>query len=58
MAVIKIKNLVVPGSDLFSDLESYLNELTEDELGNALGGFKAPSLTYCVQPITYPWSWF
>jgi hypothetical protein len=33
MAVIKIKDLGAPGSMLFSDSESYLNELTEDELG-------------------------
>jgi hypothetical protein len=58
MAVIKIKDLGAPGSALFSDSESYLNELTEDELGGASGGLftitKPPSLTLCFPPI---WTW-
>jgi hypothetical protein len=58
MAAIKIKDLGAPGSILFSDSESYLNELTEDELGGASGGFlKPPSLTLCFPPITIRTIW-
>jgi hypothetical protein len=61
MAVIKIKDLGAPGSMLFSDSESYLSELTEDELGVA-GGMvgKRASLSISISvslTVTYSWSW-
>ncbi|QLE39978.1 type A2 lantipeptide [Nostoc sp. C052] len=61
MATIKINNLNAAGSDLLNDSESYLNELTEQELENMLGGggwsFKwAKTITgfpMCVSIIWY-----
>lgn len=38
MASIAISNLRSTGSELFLDSESFLNELTEQELGNVIGG--------------------
>ena len=38
MATIKINNLSSNGSELLLDSDSYLNELTDDELGMASGG--------------------
>ena len=55
MAVIKIKDLGAPGSMLFSDSETYLNELTEDELG-ASGGLLTVSLSVSLT-VTYSLSW-
>jgi hypothetical protein len=48
MAVIKIKDLGAPGSALFSDSETYLNELTEDELGGVSGGLLSLTLTITI----------
>ncbi len=39
MATIKISDLHPTGADLFQDSENYLNELTNDELDLAQGGF-------------------
>jgi hypothetical protein len=55
MAVIKIKDIGAPGSMLFSDSETYLNELTEDELG-ASGGFLTLTVTVTIT-VTYSLSW-
>ncbi|QLE39980.1 class IIb bacteriocin, lactobin A/cerein 7B family [Nostoc sp. C052] len=38
MATIKINNLNAAGSDLFNDSESYLNELTNEEVTSINGG--------------------
>lgn len=38
MATIQISNLRPTGSELFGDSESYLNELTNDELTMTHGG--------------------
>ena len=38
MATIKISDLHSAGSELFMDSESYLNELTNEELNMAYGG--------------------
>jgi len=38
MATIKLSNLHTAGSELFMDSESYLNELTNEELNIAHGG--------------------
>lgn len=58
MASIKIHDLSPVGSALFQDSESFLNELTDEELG-ARGG-QAASLTVTVSvtlSVTYSWSW-
>ena len=39
MATIAISDLNTPGLDLFQDSESFLNELTEDELNMTRGGW-------------------
>ena len=39
MANIDISDLCPAGADLFLDSESYLNDLTEGEMTNTLGGF-------------------
>ncbi len=57
MAIIKIKDLGAPGSALFSDSESYLNELTEDEL-DVSGGVQATSISVTVTvSYSYSWTW-
>jgi hypothetical protein len=38
MSTINIYDLHPAGSDLFSDSESYMNEMSEGELTNVLGG--------------------
>ena len=38
MAVISISNLNVAGSDLFMDSESFMSDLTEQELAGTNGG--------------------
>jgi len=48
MATIKISDLHSAGSELFMDSESYLNELTNEELNMAHGG----STQVCVTLIT------
>jgi hypothetical protein len=55
MSVIKIKDLGAPGSVLFSDSETYLNELTEDEL-SASGGLQSVTVTVTVT-VTVSWTW-
>jgi hypothetical protein len=42
MADIKITN--IPGSDLLVDSESFLQELTNDEIINTHGGFSSVSI--------------
>lgn len=44
MATIQISNLSATGAELFGDSESYLNELTNEEM-NLTGGFF--SSVYC-----------
>ena len=39
MAAIKITELHPAGSELFQDSESFLNELTDDEMGSIEGGW-------------------
>ncbi|MDV2996884.1 MAG: hypothetical protein N4J56_006589 [Chroococcidiopsis sp. SAG 2025] len=48
MANIEISNLHPAGSNLFSDSESYMMDLSEDELNTTSGGFVTPFST----PIT------
>ncbi|MFK0734493.1 MAG: hypothetical protein ACIWVG_25645 [Gloeotrichia echinulata HAB0833] len=47
MATIKIDNLSVTGSELFSDSESYLDQLIEVSEGDALS----------IKGGTRPWWW-
>ena len=47
MAVISISNLSVAGSDLFMDSESFMNDLTEQELTGTNGGL-SPVVIYTV----------
>ncbi|WP_287275472.1 MULTISPECIES: hypothetical protein [unclassified Okeania] len=42
MANINISDLNPAGADLFLDSESYLNDLTEGEMTNTLGGIRRP----------------
>jgi hypothetical protein len=44
MATIKIADLSPVGSEFFADCESYLNELTDDELNMTQGG----STPFCL----------
>jgi hypothetical protein len=48
MATIKIVDLSPVGSEFFTDSESYLNELTNDELNMTQGG----STPLCVTVVT------
>jgi hypothetical protein len=44
MANMTISDLRPAGSDLFADSENFLQELTEQEIGNVLGGVLADTL--------------
>lgn len=46
MANLKISDLQPTGYDLFSDSESYMMDLSEDELNTTHGGFLIPALTF------------
>ncbi|NJL42746.1 MAG: hypothetical protein HC935_03980 [Pseudanabaena sp. SU_2_4] len=48
MATINIQDLKVVGSNLFSDEENYLNELTADELDITIGRFSPVVYTLAV----------
>jgi lactobin A/cerein 7B family class IIb bacteriocin len=54
MAVISISNLNVAGSDLFMDSESFMSDLTEQELAGTNGGL-SPILVMTV--LVNSW-WF
>ncbi|MBC1236968.1 hypothetical protein VF14_33345 [Nostoc linckia z18] len=57
MATIKIHDLSPAGSDLFQDSESFLNELTDEELG-VHGGRALASVSISVTvTVTYSWTW-
>ncbi|WAN69731.1 hypothetical protein BJP36_37200 [Moorena producens JHB] len=51
MANIQISNLRPAGADLFLDSESYMHDLTEQEMMNTLGGVKVEILwtALCVE---------
>jgi hypothetical protein len=58
MAVIKIKDIGAPGSMLFSDSETYLNELTEDELSVSGGwGLTRPISIIWTRTRTRTWTY-
>jgi hypothetical protein len=50
MADIKIKDLRPAGSDFFADNESYLSELSEDEL-SIMGGQQVASLSLFIDQL-------
>jgi len=52
MATIKINNLNTAGSDLFNDSESFLNELTEQEVNMTNGGI-SPVIVISVSVSVY-----
>ncbi|MDZ8241874.1 MAG: hypothetical protein RMZ69_32855 [Nostoc sp. ChiQUE01a] len=57
MATIKIHDLSPAGSELFHDSESFLNELTDEELG-VNGGRALASVSISVTvTVTYSWTW-
>jgi len=51
MANINISNLRPAGADLFLDSESYLHDLTEQEMVDTLGGWKIEILWtgFCIE---------
>jgi hypothetical protein len=59
MAVISISNLRSTGADLFDSSESYLQELTDIELENTVGGISPAytliplygALSFCVYQL-------
>ncbi len=54
MANINISDLRPAGADLFLDTESYLNDLTEGEMTNTLGGIHHHTCSCsCVCCCTY-----
>ncbi|MBD2676198.1 MULTISPECIES: hypothetical protein [Nostoc] len=55
MATIKIHDLSPAGSELFQDSESFLNELTDEELG-VHGGLRIASVTVTVT-VSWTWTW-
>lgn len=55
MAAIKISDLAPAGSELFMDSESYLNELTNDEINMVSGGVKGISIHISEGILTYAW---
>ena len=48
MASITICDLRPAGTDLFQDSESFLHELTEQEVGNVLGGVYESDGSGCI----------
>ena len=48
MATIKILNLHTTGTELFSDSESYMNELGDNELNNTNGGIRLHTTTHML----------
>ena len=52
MANINISDLRPAGADLFLDSESYLNDLTEGEMINTLGG---GSFMFCNGSLLFCW---
>lgn len=58
MANIKISDLQFSGSELFSDRESFMNDLTENEL-EIVGGYQVYRLPIKLPLTTHPLpTWF
>lgn len=56
MSSIKVNDLSPAGSELFQDDESFMNELTNDELGSVQGGLLSLTLTLTVT-VSWTWTW-
>ncbi|MEH2361989.1 hypothetical protein [Nostoc sp.] len=54
MAIITIDNLSVTGSELFSDSESYLDQLSESDTLSIQGGISIIIITKTTTPTTSP----
>jgi len=54
MATIKIADLNAVGSEFFTDSESYLNELTDDELNMTQGGLTIILITVATYFLLKP----
>ena len=54
MATIKITNLYSTGSELFQDSETYLNDLTNEEINLTGGLIFTRSTPFCPPWITLP----
>jgi len=52
MANIKVNDIKSAGSDLFSDSESYLTELSETELNTTTGGSLLSAILFITRRIT------
>ncbi|MBW4570961.1 MAG: hypothetical protein KME31_23945 [Tolypothrix carrinoi HA7290-LM1] len=59
MATIKINNLNAAGSELFSDSESFLNDLTENEIENLIGAgwYIRFSVNNRGIQVCFSWAW-
>lgn len=57
MASIKIYDLGSAGSELFQDSESFLNELTDEELGTVEGGTSITVSVSLSWSVTVSWTW-
>jgi len=57
MASIKIHDLGPAGSALFQDSESFLNELTDEEIGTVEGGTSITVTVSATWSVTWSWSW-
>jgi hypothetical protein len=53
MAKINVSNLHPVGSDLFSDSENYISELSDNELGTINGGFSMFCTVTVPPPLTF-----
>jgi bacteriocin-like protein len=57
MATIKIDNLIPTGAELFFDSESFMEELSNDELMAVLGGVSKPEIkplyNECTDIVSY-----
>ena len=49
MAKIKVKDIKPTGADLFDDSESFMNELSNDELEQAMGGRSIIGPVFSIQ---------
>lgn len=55
MSSIKVNDLNPAGSELFQDYESFMNELTNEELGSVQGGFSVTVTGTILR--TWTWAW-
>jgi hypothetical protein len=56
MSNIKIHNISPSGSELFHDSESYLNELTDNEMGSIEGGTTISYTVTVTRTVSVTWT--